>query len=156
MHHTGTEMSCFEILEETMKYPSLKICITGGEPCMQDLSELIGVLKLSGLEVHLETNGTIYQKCLPEFDWITVSPKCAPGGEIAKGILKVASELKIVISEPRDLRFAIAFYHPNLKAKFFVQPESTLKKATDYCIEFCKDNPIWRLSLQTQKFCEMP
>ena len=47
--------------------------ITGGEPCMYDLTALTTELKKRGFQVHLETSGT--HQIRGEFDWITLSPK---------------------------------------------------------------------------------
>jgi organic radical activating enzyme len=56
-----------------------RVCITGGEPCIWDLEGLAFGLHSFDLKLHLETNGTRYQKVLDKFHWITVSPKFPPG-----------------------------------------------------------------------------
>ena len=62
------------LLERIKEYPTNRVCITGGEPLIQNLDSLIRVLKDSQFKVHLETNGTLpLPDTLP--DWTCVSPK---------------------------------------------------------------------------------
>ena len=151
-HQEGTEMSLMEIIDKVLEYPTERVCITGGEPCIQDLSGLLIAMQDNDIQTHLETNGTIYQECLKGFDWITVSPK----GAIQK-VLGIASEIKVVISSYLDLGNARNMYYPgSFGTEFFVQPESCREDMTELCVQFCKANPKWRLSLQTQKLIRMP
>jgi len=49
-----------EIIEEIQKHPQTNhVCITGGEPLIQDLSRLVEMLVKSKYFVYIETNGTI-------------------------------------------------------------------------------------------------
>lgn len=65
------ELSTKEILERLN--PDIKIVVlTGGEPTIHDLCELISTLR-HGYKIHLETNGT---NVIPSgIDWVSVSPK---------------------------------------------------------------------------------
>ena len=122
--------------------PTLVVC-TGGEPLLQLDQPLVEAFHRLGLEVALETNGTL----LPPSgsDWICVSPKAGAGLRLNYG-----DELKLVfpqeglepeIFESLDFRF------------FFLQPkdgperEDNIQKAVQYCLK----HPQWRLSLQTHK-----
>lgn len=65
------ELSTKEILEKLN--PDIKIVVlTGGEPTIHNLTELISTLR-HGYTIHLETNGT---HTVPSgIDWVSVSPK---------------------------------------------------------------------------------
>ena len=124
--------------------PSKKfIVLTGGEPLLQVNTALISELHASNFEIAIETNGTIL--CPAEIDWICVSPKA--GTEIVQ---TTGNELKVVYPQP-GLNLSklvnLSFEH------FLIQPMDgpNLEANIDASIEFCKENPIWRLSVQTHK-----
>jgi 7-carboxy-7-deazaguanine synthase len=119
------------------------VVCTGGEPLLQLDNTLITALHKEGLEIAVETNGTI---AVPsEVDWICVSPK--PGTELVQDR---GDELKLVYPQRRvePERYAdLDFRH------FFLQPldgpdreANTLKT-----IEYILDHPQWRISLQLHK-----
>ena len=155
-HAEGKEMTEGEIVEEVSRYKASLVVITGGEPALQLTESLVELLHFLGKTVAVETNGTIE---LPKnVDWITLSPKDAFLGEKAKPVLTEADELKVVITDDmcRDARPCVSTY-PDIKIKHrFLQPCDTgnpekntqiIKKT----IEYCKEHPEWRLSLQTHK-----
>lgn len=123
------------------------IC-TGGEPLLQVDPALIDALHDRGLEIGVETNGTI---AAPEgLDWICVSPKA--GSEL---IQTSGHELKLVYpqrgAEPE--RFArLDFDH------FFLQPMDSPQTAENIAAaaHYCQQHPAWRLSLQTHKLIGLP
>lgn len=129
--------------------PAYVVC-TGGEPLLQLDAPLIAALKAEGLEIGVETNGTI---AAPEgLDWICVSPKANAPLVQTRG-----NELKLVYPqiepEAQPERFSqLDFAH------FFLQPKDdpnaarNLQGATTYCMK----NPQWRLSLQTHKLIGLP
>ena len=85
-HEEGIEMSEEEILLQVSEYESDMVVITGGEPAIQITESLVDKLHQIGKFVAVETNGTLP---LPSnIDWITVSPKNAYLGEIARPILE--------------------------------------------------------------------
>ena len=125
--------------ETTKKF----IVLTGGEPMLQVDSSLISELHSLNFEIAIETNGTII--CPPEIDWICVSPKA--GTKISQ---KTGNELKVIYPQP-GLNFSklltLSFEY------FLIQPMDgpNAKENTEASVDFCKENPIWRLSLQTHK-----
>lgn len=130
-------------------YPEHKyVVLTGGEPLMQVDAALIEALHLAGFEIAVETNGTI---AVPEgIDWVCVSPKMGAVLIVHKG-----DELKVVIPQSgQDLaRYAkLDFRH------FFVQAMDGPLQADNLrrAVDFCKRNPIWKLSLQTHKLLNIP
>lgn len=57
----------------TRRAPAGWVCLTGGEPLLQDLGGLVDSLHARGFKVQLETNGTLFQP--DRFDWVALSPK---------------------------------------------------------------------------------
>ena len=125
----------------------LVVC-TGGEPLLQLDAALIEELHRRGIEVAVETNGTIAPPA--GLDWVCVSPKAG-----AECIVRAGDELKLVFPQPGAdaSRFeSWEFDH------FFVQPMDgpDLARNIERAVRFCKENPRWRLSLQTHKLIGIP
>ncbi|QDU98042.1 7-carboxy-7-deazaguanine synthase [Lignipirellula cremea] len=119
------------------------VVLTGGEPLLQADAALLEALHHAGLEVALETNGTLP---LPAaFDWVCVSPKAGARLAITQG-----DELKLVYPQanldPADF-VGLDFRH------FYLQPldSPTAEQNTEQAMEYCRRHPHWRLSLQTHK-----
>ncbi len=132
-----------------LDYPSRKyVVFTGGEPLLQLDCALIDAMHARGFEIAIETNGTLP---VPEgVDWVCVSPKM--GSEL---VVRKGSELKVVIpqeGQPLDDYAALDFVH------FFVQPMDgpDIIRNTEMAVAYCKQNPRWRLSLQTHKLLRIP
>jgi 7-carboxy-7-deazaguanine synthase (Cx14CxxC type) len=121
----------------------LVVC-TGGEPLLQLDEPLIKALHEQGFEIAVETNGTV--KAPTGIDWLCVSPKAD-----AKLLQTCGDELKLVFpqlkNQPAD------FEHLDF-SRFSLQPLDgpETEKNTRAAIEWCKDHPKWRLSLQTHKW----
>lgn len=124
------------------------VVCTGGEPLLQLDEPMIAAFQEAGLEVAVETNGTI--EAPQGLDWICMSPKA--GTEI---ILQAGHELKLVFpqpgAEPEKYKH-LDFQH------FFLQPMDNPDRAynTKACLEYCLKHPQWSLSLQTHKILDIP
>ena len=70
---TFEDMDEDSIVNEVLSYDCDRVIFTGGEPAMQDLSSIGKRLKEHGINLSIETNGTIPVD--PIIDWICVSPK---------------------------------------------------------------------------------
>ncbi len=139
-HEAGQEMTDDEIIEAVSQYPSKRICFTGGEPALQLDQALVNALKAKDFILHIETNGT---RLLPDgLDWITVSPK------YKEVVLPRADELKLVY-EGQDPSPWLEYP----ASSFFLQPCSM--QNTEEVIEYIKQHPTWRLSLQTHKLLDI-
>lgn len=119
------------------------VVLTGGEPLLQVDDALVAALHARDFEIAVETNGT--QLAPAGLDWICVSPKAN-----ADLVLQSGHELKLVYPQETALpeRFAhLAFDH------FFLQPMDSPTAAANLkaAINYCTDNPRWRLSLQSHK-----
>jgi 7-carboxy-7-deazaguanine synthase len=120
----------------------LVVC-TGGEPLLQIDAELVAAFHAAGLEIAVETNGTLTP---PDgIDWICVSPKAGSTTVLLRG-----DELKLVYPQedaPPE-RFADTdFEH------FYLQPMDGPELAANVAgtVAYCLAHPQWRLSLQTHK-----
>lgn len=77
------------------------VVITGGEPTIFPLWELVEAFRDIGLPVHLETSGAFEAK--GSFDWITLSPKRWKLPLLT--MLTRAHEFKFIIERPEDVAF---------------------------------------------------
>lgn len=150
---TFEEMELKDIVDKVLSFNCKRVIFTGGEPCMQDLDTIGGALKEHGIHLSIETNGTIQ---VPEIiDWICVSPKdqVYPNVSIKQ---RTGDELKVVYCG-QDLSM-----YDELKSGFdhhYIQPcyihsESVEWNGRSFAVveEIVKNNPEWRLSLQTHKW----
>lgn len=147
-------MSLKEIVDEVLVSKTEFCVITGGEPAMYDLTVLIEMLKSNGIETAIETSG-----CYPlrgNIDWYCFSPKKfkAPCPEA----YNKADELKVVISHPSDFEWAQTHADKvSTSCLLYLQPEwSKQERFLPLIIEYVKNNPHWRVSLQTHKFMNIP
>lgn len=141
------------------------VLITGGEPAMQDLTDLATALRSHGFKVALETSGTHEVRGAEHIDWLCVSPKFGnPGGlPVRASVLRQANEIKVVVGKLSDISLAenalaMASDGPvgtKWRGVLCLQPVSQSPKATALCIDVCKQLG-WRLSLQTHKFAGLP
>ena len=121
---------------------------TGGEPLLQLDDELIVAFHHRGIEIAIETNGTIEPPA--GIDWVCVSPKAG-----APLVCRTGDELKLVFpqagAEPE--RFEdLGFDH------HFLQPMDgpDVIANTQAAIAHCLAHPRWRLSVQTHKYLGIP
>ncbi|MBH87573.1 MAG: 7-carboxy-7-deazaguanine synthase [Pelagibacterales bacterium] len=136
-----------ELVSEIISYwPNASepfVILTGGEPMLQVDKKLIKELKKYKCEIAIETNGTL--KVPENIDWICVSPKAGNKLVQIRG-----DELKLVYPQknlaPED------FEKYSFK-NFSLQPMDGELKVhnTNLALEYCKNNPNWRISLQTHK-----
>ena len=112
----GTEMTVDEILDEVGD--AFRVCFTGGEPMLQpDAVELIGRLVSRGIQVVLETNGSVDLSTVPGGPLVQISMdwKCPSSGMTGRmlesnlGILSGKDQLKLIIKDQGDLDFAVDF-----------------------------------------------
>jgi len=112
--------------------------ITGGEPCMYDISELVGALHARKIKVHLETSGVLE---IPEknaaLDWVAVSPKLFSKPLFAS--LARADELKYVVGFASELAEYAAFteFAANAQA-VWLHPEWGKRADADLLVALCE------------------
>lgn len=125
------------------------VVITGGEPLIHDLEPLTQALQAANLAIHLETSGAY--PLSGHFDWITVSPKRFKPPH--PSIYPQIQELKVVVVTPEDLVWAEhqAWQSPALAIKL-LQPEWQTPASQSLVLDYVRQHPHWRISLQTHKF----
>ncbi len=142
-----------EIVERAEMSGAPIAVITGGEPLLHNLDPLTKLLKKAGLATHIETSGS--SPLSGRFDWITLSPKRfkKPLDEI----FPLVNELKVVVLKNKDLEWAEknAARCPE-STELLLQPEWETPSSVDLIVNYVKQNPRWRISLQTHKFMNVP
>jgi len=124
------------------------VVCTGGEPLLQLDDALIAAFHAEGLEIAIETNGTI--KAPDGIDWICVSPKI--GADLVQ---TSGDEIKLVYpqtgGEPEQFE-GLDFAH------FYLQPMDSPQQRRNIgmVVDYCKDHPRWSMSLQTHKVMDIP
>jgi len=143
-----------ELVANASSFPAKFAVITGGEPLMHNLDLLCSKLKDAGVKTALETSGAYPVSGI--WDWICLSPKTlkSPLPEI----FEIAHELKIVISEESDLEWAMENAKKvNEGCILYLQPEwSVFRTILPTVVNFVKENPRFRVSLQSHKFMRIP
>lgn len=76
-------------------FPARWVCLTGGEPLLQDVDPLVRRLRADGFLIQIETNGILEPR--PRADWYTVSPK-PPRYAFHPAFARKAREVKLVVS----------------------------------------------------------
>ena len=143
-----------EIVGEAASMKGRLAVITGGEPLMHDLTALCAELKTAGFRRHIETSGAY--PLSGEWEWICFSPK-----KFKKPLPEFythAHELKVVVYHPSDIAWAEGFAKQmNPDCALLLQPEwSKSDTILPLLIDYVKENPQWRVSLQTHKFMQIP
>jgi len=111
----GKEMSLEKILQKISKYPCKNICITGGEPLIQNkIMDVIDMLIKKKYKICLETNGSLNIKKLlnKKSLMISLDIKCPSSKMHSKNNfkninhLKEKDQLKFVIKNKKDYEYA--------------------------------------------------
>ena len=130
------------------------VVITGGEPLMWNMNPLTKLLKENNFKTHIETSGS--NKLTGEWDWICLSPK--KNKNSLKDIYEKANELKIIVYNKYDLKFA---EEQAKKVKknciLYLQPEwSKRNLIMPIIVDYIMNNAKWKVSLQTHKYLNIP
>lgn len=112
----GRDMSVDDVLDKVGD--CFRVCLTGGEPMLQpDAVELMRRLVSRGVQVVLETNGSVDLSEVPDDPLIMISMdiKCPSSGMTDRmmisnlALLSRKDQLKFVIKDEADLDFAVGF-----------------------------------------------
>ena len=148
------EVEVEKIVQMAIDHPARLAVITGGEPCMYDLSALTGSLHRAGFRNHLETSGAY--PLTGDWDWICLSPKKtkSPIGSV----YKLADELKVIIYNHSDFKWAEQQASGTSgQCRLYLQPEwSRMNSMMEKIVDYVKINPRWKISLQIHKFMNIP
>ncbi len=159
----GEEQTVEQIVDRVLclrrDFPSEWVCLTGGEPLLQDIGGLLQALTQAPLKIQVETNAT--RPPVFPVDWYTVSPK-PPDYGLHPGLTEVARELKLVVSSDltADTCLRLARRFP-AETPLILQPESN----QDWSIQkgqvllrkvLASGKTNVRLSMQLHKIIDMP
>ncbi len=142
-----------QIVKNAAKY-SKTVVVTGGEPLTWNMGPLTRLFKEKGMQVHIETSGAY--NLSGKWDWICLSPKKTklPKEEV----YQVANELKMIVYNKADFKFAEEQAAKiNDDCILYLQPEWSKKdKMIPLIVDYVMKNPIWKISLQTHKYLNIP
>ncbi|MCK5818113.1 MAG: 7-carboxy-7-deazaguanine synthase QueE [Psychromonas sp.] len=153
------EMTIAQLLNmfTARSYNSKHVVITGGEPCMYDLTPLCEALEHGGYSCQVETSGT-FEINVSVNCWVTLSPKIKMKGgyKVLASSYHKASEIKYPVargSHISELKNIIEKYRLSYNI-IYVQPISMRSKATQLAVKSCIENN-WRLSVQLHKYLQI-
>lgn len=145
-------LSAQEIAEGAAESGHKLAVITGGEPCMYDLTALTAELKSIGIQVHLETSGAHHIR--GDFDWVTLSPKKFKA--CLEESFSLADELKVVVVNKHDLVWAQEQAQKVSETTLlYLQPEWSKKdKVHQMMMDYLQseEGEGWLMSEQTHKY----
>ena len=122
-------MSVDEILD--IVRDDRNICITGGEPLLQDdVYELMEELLKMGKRIVLETNGSVSLSKVPQDSQLIISMdiKCPSSGMDDRmnmsnlALLKPTDQLKFVVENKNDLEYAISIIEKGVDCNVIISP----------------------------------
>ena len=115
----GNKMSVTDIIKKIKEYPTQMICLTGGEPLLQDCEDLISKLSNMNYFVVIETNGTQDITKYQEFGGVFISMDVKPPSSNTPdfdncsktnwnnlGALRATDQVKFIIDDIKDYDFA--------------------------------------------------
>ena len=141
-----TKENLFEWMQQENK-DCKEITWTGGEPLDQLTEDILDYFKQYGYYNAIETSGL--HPAIDGLDFICVSPKVAEH-IVAKNFPNGVTELRYVRHKGQSIP------QPQTKAEhYWISPHSdgfTINgENLRHCIELCKKNPQWKLSVQDHK-----
>lgn len=145
----GKYLTISEIDEIISKYNCKWIVWTGGEPTLQLNNAIVSHYKFLGYKQAIETNGS---NSLPiGIDYIALSPK---NTRIHNSITKV-HEVRIVFPDLLGLSETLL----PIANDYYLSPRfddlnANMNEIND-CINYIKDNPKWKLSIQLHKLLKI-
>ncbi len=148
------KISISQIVADASQHNGRLAVITGGEPLMYNLDELTAALKEAGFQTNIETSGA--HPMSGYWDWVCFSPKKFK--EAHPSIFEQANELKVIVYNKSDFKFAEKYAKlVNKDCQLLLQPEWSKKDTMQpLIVEYIKQNPQWRISLQTHKYLDIP
>lgn len=144
----GKQMTAAEIVAQVHQD---FVVITGGEPTVHNLMELLEALHIEGKFIAIETNGTNSVKPYVGYlNWITCSPKPQNHYKIHPDTLRYVNELKYVVDDNFDVNVIPPV--EKLQNAIWLQPEAyTFEKSVKKAWELVKKYPFLRLGIQAHK-----
>lgn len=143
-----------EVIARILENPSRAVVVTGGEPLKYNLNYLCTELHKHGVSLFIETSGS--EMLTGSWEWICLSPK--KDAPPRKEILKLANELKVIIFDEDDFRWAEEYAEKvNPTCILYLQPEwSNVNQMMQSIVDYALEHPKWRVSIQSHKYMRIP
>jgi organic radical activating enzyme len=137
---TGQEMTVAQVLKKAQRiqgsFPAEWVCLTGGEPLLQNIGGLVRALKAENFKIQVETNATISPAV--GVDWYTISPK-PPDYFYQPEYIKKAREVKMVVTKGLDLAVLKKLRQDfPKKIPLLLQPQSSSKSSGQHAIRLLR------------------
>lgn len=163
-YRMSKRMTSDEIARTDEVKNALRVSITGGEPLMHDLTELVSALAYLGKKIHIETSATLrIPDCLQVSEssvyewqrslklWLVASPK----KDYRIDVLNEADEIKVLVGSDFDeQQFESRFYGPygEKLSLLPINDENTLNMDNvNRCMQLLQRYPKCSISLQIHK-----
>ena len=142
------------VVNNILETGATTVVVTGGEPCLYNLSYLCQQIAKQNIKLHLETSGS--ESLSGKWDWICFSPK--KGTIIQPEFYKESNELKIIIKDNSDFIWAEQNAKQiNSSCEMYLQPEwSQRGNMMPIIVHYILQNPKWKISLQSHKYMRIP
>lgn len=143
-----------EMCDWVLQAGANRVVITGGEPAMYDLTSISEIMISNNIKIHIETSAA--HPIIGQFNWVCISPKKFKF-PIPEEMIK-ANELKCIVYNKSDFEWAEQWAQTSdAHCALFLQPEwDRREKMMPLIVEYVKENPHWRISLQTHKYLNIP
>jgi 7-carboxy-7-deazaguanine synthase len=155
----GEELDADTVLEQIRETagPCRRLCVTGGEPLLQqhELVPVVATLASEGYAIEIETNGTIDFAPVQAHAAITMDVKCPSSGETSDlsllARLRPGDAVKFVVGDLADLAYMenVLGAHPT-EAEVYVSPVHGADAGPIVARILDRDLPV-RFSLQLHK-----
>jgi len=163
---SGQMMDIQTILEQVRSFGNEYVCITGGEPLLQPgIILLAEKLRQTSHTITIETNGTVDISVIPAGIHRIVDFKCPSSGMVdsirMENIenLRKADEVKFVISDQTDFRFAAEFVRTklnNFQGEVLFSPVIANLNPAVLAQWVLAENLVVRINLQLHKILNLP
>ena len=129
VQRTATQMTAAEIRERLRALdPTVPwVTLSGGNPAMHDLRELVDLLHADGRKIAVETQGTVSREWLRACDVVTVSPK-PPSSTMPTDFAQLDrfaslpnANLKVVVFDDADFTYAREIHLRYPDVPFYMQ-----------------------------------
>lgn len=134
VQRAATQMTAIEIRERLRALDATVpwVTLSGGNPAMHDLSELVELLHADGRKVAVETQGTVFREWLPACDVVTVSPKPPSStmhtdlAQLDRFVSLANANIKVVVFDDADFAYAREIHARYPDVPFYMQVGNTV------------------------------
>jgi organic radical activating enzyme len=134
------ELIISKIVGIRKKYMTTWVCLTGGEPLLQNLKSLVLKLRKAGFKIQIETNGT--QPVPYKLNWLTVSPK-PPAFYATPDCRRKADEVKLIVTRSLKLKDII-----KVRKDFAKRIPVTLQPESNARWSYEKASRLWKEAIR--------